>query len=139
MFASKSAVTNGSVRSYGLRKQIECVKNCRNVNKYDMKYNCAAPRIDVDETSYVSCNALSLFPTPDVEKSTNSTFACRRSGRTAWNARQSRHRRFHSPSNTSSISEAMKNYRGMNQITSTRSCLGRHNGLWSHQKLDACE
>lgn len=55
MFVSQaSAVNGGDVSSYGLRKQVELVKNCRTVKKQDLKYNAATPIIRVDPDTLVS-------------------------------------------------------------------------------------
>jgi urease len=54
MFVSKAAASEGGeVHTYNLRKQIEVVKNCRQVTKVDMKYNSAMPRITVDPKTLV--------------------------------------------------------------------------------------
>lgn len=54
MFVSKSSVKNGSVNSYGLKKQIEIVRNTRTVTKLDMKFNNATPKMAVDPETFVS-------------------------------------------------------------------------------------
>ena len=54
MFVSKAGITSGAVKSYGLGKRIEAVKNTRNVGKHDMKFNGATPKMEVDPESYVS-------------------------------------------------------------------------------------
>ncbi|KAJ5201258.1 hypothetical protein N7449_006061 [Penicillium cf. viridicatum] len=41
-------ILNDSVKSYGLKKQIEIVKNTRTVTKLDMKFNNATPKMEVD-------------------------------------------------------------------------------------------
>ena len=54
MFVSQSAASeSGAVKSYGLRKQIEVVKNCRTVKKQHMKFNSATPKIDIDPETLV--------------------------------------------------------------------------------------
>lgn len=53
-FVSQASIDEGVVQSYGLRKRIEAVKNCRSVGKKDMKYNDAMPKMKVDPESYVS-------------------------------------------------------------------------------------
>lgn len=53
-FVSKASVDTGTVRTYGLRKRIEAVKNCRNIGKKDMKYNESMPKMKVDPETYVS-------------------------------------------------------------------------------------
>lgn len=54
MFVSKAGLENGSVKSYGLNKQIEIVKNTRTVTKLDMKFNNATPKMEVDPEAFVS-------------------------------------------------------------------------------------
>ena len=54
MFVSKAGMENGSVKSYGLKKQIEIVKNTRTVTKLDMKFNNATPKMEVDPEAFVS-------------------------------------------------------------------------------------
>jgi urease len=55
MFVSQaSAAEGGDVSSYGLRKQVEVVKDCRTVKKQDLKYNAATPVIQVDPDTLVS-------------------------------------------------------------------------------------
>ena len=51
---SKASVDTGTVQTYGLRKRIEAVKNCRNICKKDMKYNGSMPKMKVDPETYVS-------------------------------------------------------------------------------------
>jgi urease len=53
-WVSQASIDNGMVRSYGLRKRVEAVKNCRNITKSDMKYNDLMPKMRVDPESYVS-------------------------------------------------------------------------------------
>ncbi|ENH69263.1 Urease [Fusarium oxysporum f. sp. cubense race 1] len=62
MFVSQaSIVQGGDVHSYNLKKQIEVVKNCRTVKKYDLKYNSATPKVEVDpETLVVTCDGKEL-------------------------------------------------------------------------------
>lgn len=54
VWVSQASIDNGMVRSYGLRKRVEAVKNCRNITKSDMKYNDLMPKMKVDPESYVS-------------------------------------------------------------------------------------
>lgn len=55
MFVSQaSAAKGGDVSSYGLRKQVEVVKNCRTVKKQDLKFNTATPNVEVDPETLVS-------------------------------------------------------------------------------------
>lgn len=53
LFVSASSIASGAVASYGLRKRVEAVKNCRNVGKKDMRYNDSMPKMRVDPESYV--------------------------------------------------------------------------------------
>ena len=53
-FVSKASVDTGTVQTYGLRKRIEVVKNCRNICKRDMRYNGSMPKMKVDPETYVS-------------------------------------------------------------------------------------
>lgn len=48
LFVSKAGITSGAVDSYNLKKRIEVVKDCRTVQKHDMKYNGAMPEMKVD-------------------------------------------------------------------------------------------
>ncbi|KAE8352926.1 hypothetical protein BDV28DRAFT_118062 [Aspergillus coremiiformis] len=52
MFVSQASIDAGIVQSYGIKKRIEAVKNCRNIGKLDMKYNDAMPKMRVDPESY---------------------------------------------------------------------------------------
>ncbi|KAF5359552.1 hypothetical protein D9756_003031 [Leucocoprinus leucothites] len=51
-FVSQISITSGMIASYGLAKRVEPVRNCRNVNKKDMKWNDATPVMKVDPESY---------------------------------------------------------------------------------------
>lgn len=53
MFVSQASLDTGTVQSYGLRKRVEPVKNCRNISKADMKHNGTMPKMRVDPESYV--------------------------------------------------------------------------------------
>ncbi|KAE8149654.1 hypothetical protein BDV25DRAFT_172715 [Aspergillus avenaceus] len=53
MFVSEASIEAGIVQSYGIKKRIEAVKNCRNIGKADMKFNDAMPKMHVDPESYV--------------------------------------------------------------------------------------
>lgn len=44
----------GVIETYGIKKRVEAVKNCRKIGKMDMKYNSNMPRMKVDPESYVS-------------------------------------------------------------------------------------
>ncbi|KAK2800429.1 Urease [Onygenales sp. PD_10] len=53
MFVSQASLNLGIIATYGLKKRIEAVRNCRDVGKKDMKFNDAMPRMRVDPESYV--------------------------------------------------------------------------------------
>lgn len=52
-FVSQASVTSGAIASYGLRKRVEVVKDCRRLKKNDMKFNDLTPSIKVDPETYV--------------------------------------------------------------------------------------
>ena len=39
--------------TYGLKKRLEAVKNCRSVTKGDMRLNSSTPKIEVDPEKYI--------------------------------------------------------------------------------------
>ncbi|KAF7512605.1 Urease [Endocarpon pusillum] len=51
-FVSQASIDSGMVDSYGLKKRIEPVKNCRKISKKDMKLNDLMPKMKVDPESY---------------------------------------------------------------------------------------
>ncbi|OAL47324.1 urease [Pyrenochaeta sp. DS3sAY3a] len=51
-FVSQASISSGVVKSYGLRKRVEAVKNCRNIGKKDMKFNDTRPKMKVDPERY---------------------------------------------------------------------------------------
>ena len=51
-FVSTLAKSEALVETYGLKKRIEAVRNCRSVSKKDMKLNNATPNISVDPETY---------------------------------------------------------------------------------------
>jgi urease len=51
-FVSKASIDSGAVASYGLRKRVEAVKNCRTIGKRDMKFNDVRPKMKVDPETY---------------------------------------------------------------------------------------
>lgn len=51
-FVSQASISSGVVNSYGLRKRVEAVKNCRNIGKRDMKFNDTKPKMKVDPERY---------------------------------------------------------------------------------------
>ncbi|KAL5361031.1 hypothetical protein BJX96DRAFT_151281 [Aspergillus floccosus] len=52
MWVSQASIDLGIVQTYGLKKRIEAVKNCRSVSKADMKHNDTMPKMKVDPESY---------------------------------------------------------------------------------------
>jgi len=54
MFVSQAGLDTGAVKSYGLSKRIETVKNCRKVKKEDLKFNGITPKMKVDPELFVS-------------------------------------------------------------------------------------
>ena len=44
---------SGTVATYGLRKRVEAVRDCRNIGKQDMKFNDSTPKMKVDPETYV--------------------------------------------------------------------------------------
>lgn len=52
LFVSASSIESGVIASYGLRKRVEAVRNCRSVSKSDMRFNDAMPKMRVDPESY---------------------------------------------------------------------------------------
>jgi urease subunit alpha len=69
-FVSKLCKENGVAEGYGLAKQIEAVRNCRNISKRNMKWNDALPKIVVDPETYevradgelLKCEPASVLP-----------------------------------------------------------------------------
>ena len=53
LFVSQAGIISGAVESYGVRKRVEAVKNCRRLSKHDMKYNGATPQMSVDPETFV--------------------------------------------------------------------------------------
>jgi urease len=51
-FVSQSSIDSGVVGTYGLKKRIVPVRNCRNIGKKDLKFNDAMPKMEVDPESY---------------------------------------------------------------------------------------
>lgn len=51
-FVSEASIKSGLIPSYGLRKQVIAVKNCRNIGKKDMKFNDLMPKMKVDPENY---------------------------------------------------------------------------------------
>jgi urease subunit alpha len=51
-FVSQAALNNPAVRSLGLAKPLEAVKDCRKLRKADMVHNGATPVIEVDAETY---------------------------------------------------------------------------------------
>jgi len=57
LFVSQAGITTGAVESYGVRKRVEAVKNCRRLSKHDMKYNGETPQMSVDPETFVRCQS----------------------------------------------------------------------------------
>ncbi|KAL2374549.1 Urease [Blastomyces gilchristii] len=53
MFVSQASQNLGIIDSYGIKKRVEAVRNCRNISKKDMKFNDVMPKMRVDPESYV--------------------------------------------------------------------------------------
>jgi urease len=51
-FVSKASIDSGVIESYGLRKRVEAVRNCRTIGKKDMKFNDTKPKMKVDPETY---------------------------------------------------------------------------------------
>jgi len=51
-FVSRASRNNGIAGSYGLKKRVEAVRDCRKLTKQDMKWNDATPKITVDPETY---------------------------------------------------------------------------------------
>ncbi|KAH8202804.1 hypothetical protein TruAng_003075 [Truncatella angustata] len=52
LFVSQASISSGTIATYGLRKRVEAVKNCRNISKRDMKFNDVMPKMKVDPEKY---------------------------------------------------------------------------------------
>jgi urease len=70
LFVSEASITSGNIASYGLRKKIAAVKNCRKIGKKDMKFNDVMPKMKVDPENYrvevdgvhATCEAATCLP-----------------------------------------------------------------------------
>lgn len=70
LFVSEASISSGTVASYGLKKRIEAVKNCRKIGKKDMKFNDVMPKMKVDPENYrveadgvhATCEAAASLP-----------------------------------------------------------------------------
>ena len=51
-FVSQASISSGVIQSYGLKKRVEAVKSCRNIEKKDMKFNDTQPKMKVDPERY---------------------------------------------------------------------------------------
>ncbi|KAF2846974.1 urease [Plenodomus tracheiphilus IPT5] len=51
-FVSQASIDSGRIASYGLKKRIEAVRNCRKIGKRDMKFNDTMPKMEVDPERY---------------------------------------------------------------------------------------
>ncbi|WFD31121.1 urease [Malassezia sp. CBS 17886] len=66
-FVSEASLAK-AVATYGTRKKVEPVVNCRKLSKSDMKFNTALPQLKVDpETFVVTANGEVLFVPPATE------------------------------------------------------------------------
>ena len=52
LFVSEASISSGAISSYGLKKRVEAVKNCRKIGKRDMKFNDVMPKMSVDPENY---------------------------------------------------------------------------------------
>ncbi|RAL67934.1 hypothetical protein DID88_008659 [Monilinia fructigena] len=70
LFVSESSISSGTIATYGLKKRIEAVKNCRTIGKRDMKFNDQMPKMKVDPENYrveadgvhIICEAANWLP-----------------------------------------------------------------------------
>jgi urease len=70
LFVSEASLTSGTIASYGLKKKIVAVKNCRKIGKKDMKFNDVMPKMSVDPENYrveadgvhATCEAATSLP-----------------------------------------------------------------------------
>jgi urease len=70
LFVSESSISSGTIATYGLKKRVEAVKNCRKIGKIDMKFNDVMPKMRVDPESYrveadgvhATCEAATTLP-----------------------------------------------------------------------------
>jgi urease subunit alpha len=51
-FVSAASIASGKTKKYGLQKQVEAVKNCRNISKKDLLHNDQTPPIEVNPENY---------------------------------------------------------------------------------------
>jgi len=51
-FVSQISIASGVIKSYGLSKHYEPVRNCRKLTKKHMKWNDVTPKMTVDPESY---------------------------------------------------------------------------------------
>ncbi|MDO5614972.1 MAG: urease subunit alpha [Cruoricaptor ignavus] len=51
-FVSKASIEDGTISSYGLKKGMLPVKNCRTIGKKDMIHNNATPNIEINPETY---------------------------------------------------------------------------------------
>jgi urease len=52
LFVSEASISSGNISSYGLKKRVEAVKNCRTIGKKDMKFNDVRPKMKIDPENY---------------------------------------------------------------------------------------
>lgn len=52
LFVSEASISSGTIATYGLKKRVEAVKNCRTIGKKDMRFNDQMPKMKVDPENY---------------------------------------------------------------------------------------
>jgi urease len=68
LFVSQASISSGNIATYGLRKRVEAVKNCRKVGKKDMRFNDYMPSMKVDPEKYtVEADGVVCAAEPAVE------------------------------------------------------------------------
>ncbi|PWY97908.1 urease [Testicularia cyperi] len=67
LFVSAVSVSEGTIRRYGVRKNVEAVKGCRSVSKRSMKLNNHMPDLRVDPETYEVTDAGTLLTVPPAE------------------------------------------------------------------------
>jgi urease len=81
LFVSQAGIATGAVESYGVRKRVEAVKNCRRLSKHDMKYNSATPQMSVDPETFVRCKfspmTITIHKLTNFQKVTADGMECR--------------------------------------------------------------
>ncbi|KAJ3074930.1 hypothetical protein HDU98_009808 [Podochytrium sp. JEL0797] len=75
-FVSDISTKNGQVASYGLRKKVVAVKNCRKIGKQDMKLNNFSPTVTVDPETFVVLINGEEHPNPPAKRLPMATGLC---------------------------------------------------------------